>query len=92
MTLNATEKQWRIGCQSKKALNTTKGNLALGYVIKEQFPLALIEVAKVSTFGIDKYGEGNWQHVAAKRYVDAAMRHAVAKGTDDDTGSFTPSA
>ena len=63
-----------------------QGKPRLGYVIKEQFPLALIEVAKVSTFGIDKYGEGNWQHVATERYVDASMRHAVAKGTDDDTG------
>jgi len=40
-------------------------------------PLALLEVAKVLTFGADKYGVDNWRTVrdATTRYRDALGRH-----------------
>jgi len=42
-----------------------------------QFSLALLEVAKVATFGAKKYSVGGWQHVdnGIARYSDALMRH-----------------
>lgn len=43
-------------------------------------PLALEEVAKVLTFGAEKYGRENWRDVpeAKRRYLDAALRHLNA--------------
>ena len=40
-------------------------------------PKALLEVAKVLTFGADKYGEENWRDVAdaQNRYASASLRH-----------------
>ena len=40
-------------------------------------PKALFEVAKVLTFGADKYGEENWREVAdaQNRYASASLRH-----------------
>ena len=72
--------------ETQKGTKHDQGKPRLGYVIKEQFPLALIEVSKVSTLGIERYGEGNWQGVDKSRYVDAAARHAVEKGVNPDSG------
>jgi hypothetical protein len=52
---------------------------------------ALQEVAKVLTFGADKYGANNWQNVSPRsRYYGAALRHlwARARGgvTDPESG------
>ena len=43
-------------------------------------PNALLAVAKVLTFGAEKYGRGNWRQVdnAETRYLDAALRHINA--------------
>lgn len=43
-------------------------------------PNALLAVAKVLTFGAEKYGRDNWRQVenAETRYLDAAMRHINA--------------
>lgn len=43
-------------------------------------PNALLAVAKVLTFGAQKYGRDNWQQVenAETRYMDAALRHINA--------------
>lgn len=43
-------------------------------------PNALLAVAKVLTFGAQKYGRDNWQLVdnAETRYMDAALRHINA--------------
>lgn len=43
-------------------------------------PNALLSVAKVLTFGAQKYGRDNWQQVgnAETRYIDAALRHINA--------------
>lgn len=40
-------------------------------------PNALLAVAKVITFGAEKYGRDNWRQVenAETRYLDAALRH-----------------
>lgn len=41
-------------------------------------PLALIEVAKVSTFGAQKYGDHNWLNgLNWSRLADAAGRHKL---------------
>ena len=55
-------------------------------------PCAMLDVAKVLTFGAGKYGRGNWRAVdnARVRYLDAAIRHinAYQRGelTDDESG------
>lgn len=43
-------------------------------------PNALLAVAKVLTFGAEKYGRDNWRKVenAETRYLDAALRHINA--------------
>jgi hypothetical protein len=45
-------------------------------------PKALLEVAKVLTFGADKYGEENWRDVAdaQNRYASASLRHLFPSG------------
>lgn len=46
---------------------------------------AASEVVNVLTFGAQKYGDHNWQHVsgAKARYTSAAMRHLVAWINED---------
>ena len=41
---------------------------------------ALLEAAKVMTFGAQKYAPGNWRKVEKghDRYIDAALRHINA--------------
>jgi hypothetical protein len=42
---------------------------------------ALQEVARVLTFGANKYGANNWQNVEPRsRYYGAALRHLFARG------------
>ena len=43
-------------------------------------PNALLAVARVLTFGAEKYGRDNWRQVenAESRYLDAALRHINA--------------
>ena len=43
-------------------------------------PNALLAVARVLTFGAEKYGRDNWRQVenAGARYLDAALRHINA--------------
>ena len=56
------------------------------------FPLALMEVAKVSTYGANKYTPGGWQHVdnGVERYTDAMHRHFLQEATgesrDEESG------
>lgn len=57
----------------------------------EDFSLALIEVAKVATYGAGKYSRGGWQYVpnGIQRYADAGWRHRLAKRheeLDPDSG------
>ena len=59
-------------------------------------PFALEEVAKVLTYGAQKYMPNNWRHVdnSPKRYFDAAQRHmwAIARGEFNDSESGYPHA
>jgi hypothetical protein len=49
-----------------------------------QFNLALIEVAKVLEFGMNKYSEGGWKEVpdGIDRYTDAMIGHLLGGRTD----------
>lgn len=42
-------------------------------------PLALLEVAKVLTFGAKKYSPNNWKKIEdlQSRYTDASLRHIL---------------
>ena len=55
------------------------------------FALALMEVAKVGTFGTNKYSRGGWQFVenGVERYTDAMWRHLLEERhnvIDKDSG------
>ena len=41
-------------------------------------PDAVIGIAKVLTFGAEKYEPGGWRKVGRERYLGAAMRHLLA--------------
>ena len=53
-------------------------------------PLAELEMAKVLTFGAEKYAPDNWKKVEPERYISAAMRHinAIRQGelVDSESG------
>lgn len=57
------------------------------------FGLALLAVAKVGTFGANKYTRGGWQHVknGPERYRDAMMRHLLKECEEEiDADSQLP--
>lgn len=56
--------------------------------IVAEFADALMAVAKVGTFGANKYSRGNWVHVdnALERYTDAMWRHLLQEGNDPESG------
>jgi len=59
--------------------------------VLSDFSLALLEVAKVGTFGTKKYSRGSWQSVpeGITRYYDAEWRHLLAERhepIDQDSG------
>jgi hypothetical protein len=55
------------------------------------FARALIEVAKVGTFGARKYADGSWVHVpnGIQRYADAGMRHHMDRARGEIYDSQT---
>jgi len=55
------------------------------------FPRALLEVAKVSARGAEKYSWKGWETVpdGVSRYFDAIGRHMVAEGIEGDYDSQT---
>lgn len=61
------------------------------WLMLESFPHALEQVAKISTYGAQKYSRLGWVHVpdGETRYADAMARHLleVAKGGDVDPES-----
>jgi len=63
-------------------------------LVIEGFPRALLEVAKVATFGAEKYEPGNWQYVqdGVNRYQHAAGRHQLKRCSgevlDDESGLY----
>jgi len=74
--------------ESKK-YDTGKNRMGL---MCENFSRALWEVAKVSTFGANKYGVNSWQGLSnpKERYMDALCRHLFqhlqGKRVDDESG------
>ncbi len=52
------------------------------------FDLALMELAKLLTFGAKKYERSSWLNVlnASTRYNDALWRHLLQQGLDEETG------
>ena len=60
-------------------------------LILNDMPRAILAVAKVGTYGAEKYSEGSWKYVDSgiARYTDAMDRHRVKEGIelhDDDSG------
>jgi hypothetical protein len=47
-------------------------------------PLVIESLAKVLTYGADKYGDSNWKGVSVNRYVAALWRHVIAYGKGED--------
>jgi hypothetical protein len=41
-------------------------------------PKSIEELAKVLTYGAEKYGDNNWQNVESHRYNAALLRHLFA--------------
>ena len=58
------------------------------------FASALEEVAKVATFGAEKYTDGGWAHVpnGVERYTDAMLRHYLKEEEELDEESSLPHA
>ena len=54
----------------------------------DDFPLALMAVAEVGTFGANKYSRGGWQSVpeGRQRYRDAMWRHLLKEGREECDG------
>lgn len=68
----------------KYDLGKPRPSLVLGAMAK-----ALYEVAKVATFGAEKYSDNNWLLVenAKQRYTDAMYRHLLSgEGFDPESG------
>lgn len=60
------------------------GKIKMG-ILFEDFPLALLELGAVSTYGDLKYKRSSWRTVsdAEVRYHDAKSRHVVFAGLED---------
>ena len=59
-------------------------------LVMDGFALALLEVAKVGTYGAKKYSDNGWMAVkdGEARYKDAMLRHALQAGSEEcDQGS-----
>ncbi len=76
-----------------KGVKNDDDKLPLGIVIQKQFPNALNAVAKCSQYGNSKYKETdkdwlNYQRVDDwyNRYSNAAMRHFITQGNDEESG------
>jgi len=78
-------------CFELKGLKYDEGKNRMGLMC-EGFSRALWEVARVSTFGANRYGANNWQHLKnpKERYMDALCRHLFqhlqGKKVDDESG------
>lgn len=74
------------------ALKYDSGKVRAGLMI-QGFARALMEVAKISTFGANKYADNTWQGVEKKRYIDSTARHYLeymaGRVVDDESGELT---
>jgi hypothetical protein len=70
---------------SEKGSKLDAGKNRVGLVILG-FALPLLEVAKVGTFGANKYSANGWQSVSdgKQRYTDAMMRHQFAEASGEE--------
>lgn len=68
---------------SEKGVKYDAGKPRVGLMIGD-FSMALNEVAKVATFGAEKYTPSGWVSVenAKERYTDALYRHLLASVTE----------
>lgn len=59
------------------------GKIKMG-ILFEDFPLALMELGAVCTYGDLKYERSSWKSVsnAKTRYSDAKARHIIAQGVE----------
>lgn len=77
-----------------KNLHDLGAKADLGKPRMELLPLeAICEVAKVMTFGANKYTDGGWRHVpdGIRRYEGAMLRHLMQEEfeeIDDETGEL----
>lgn len=72
---------------SEKGLKYDYGKVRPTLVI-DSMREAILAVSKVGTFGAEKYDDDNWKLVkdGEKRYRDAAYRHLLAEGCDEESG------
>ena len=54
--------------------------------VLDMFPNALLEIAKASQFGAEKYGWENWGKIPTQEYKDALGRHLLEKGVNEESG------
>lgn len=73
-----TEEKDPFGIPPHSSGSKLDGGKILAGVLHD-FSLALIEVAKVGTYGAEKYSRGGWQEVPSPetRYFDAFWRHLL---------------
>ena len=57
-------------------------------LILNDMPRAILAVAKVGTYGAEKYSEGGWKYVddGIQRYTDAMDRHRIKEGVETRDG------
>lgn len=79
--------------QHEPGAKLDQGKVDAGLVL-ESFPNALLAVAKVATFGANKYTRGGWKEVenGMVRYKAAEMRHKLWRhaGEEYDSDSTFP--
>jgi len=66
-------------------------NLPVGTGVLDYFPLALLEVARVSKIGNDQHNPGqplHWARGKSTDESDAMMRHFLERYTKDDDGTY----
>ena len=73
--------------QHEPGAKLDNGKPRAGLVLRD-FGNALLEVSEVGTFGAEKYTPHGWLSVknGEERYLDAAMRHLLIKGSDSESG------
>lgn len=77
-------KEWANGKDPHRpGVKLDAGKPRMGLVFNG-FPLALLEIGKVATFGAAKYTDNGWVEVenGVERYTDAMYRHQLAEATD----------
>lgn len=66
--------------QRNQDFKADAGKPQMSYVL--EFRHALEALVRVSEHGAAKYGKHTWPRVELQRYLDAEMRHSMAKGID----------